>query len=799
MMQSGGLWKNSEDEILKAAVMKYGLNNWSRVASLLVMKSAKQCKSRWYEWLDPRVKKTEWSRAEEEKLLHLVRLFPCQWRTIAPLVGRTAHQCLEHYELLLDKATGQQIPRELDPRVLKPGEIDPNPETKPSKPDSIDMDEEEIEMLAEARARLANTNGRKAKRKARERYLEEARRIAMLQKRRELKASGMLSHASIMRYRKKKYKGVDYLNEIPFEEVPEEGAFKMDKDPKKVEKKVSYAELEGLKIKSRMDDTKHKDKGETQGSGKEGRSKKSVSFKFEEPSRIVVKKRKLDLPKPQLTLKDVKIISSMNFDAENDSDSVSKYAESSNLHSKVLNSIKKPQNGTIIEEAKSILRELSLPSPFNPVEMDKFTIPDGETGEEGIRDERLISEANFDQISKRVRNLNGLGFSDSNISAVLGNIALSDRFSLNSGSVMGGDQGSISSMDPIGRKARFEMYKMQARSLLYGLPPAKNKVEVDLEHLNRQLLEKRERLKERSGLKVDQMDIQREEMVKQEERRKLQWEKETQVIKLGLPRPYLLRENVFSRLDRDCAMDNDPNSAREPNYRQIEDLINREMLYLFYRDMKNHPQKVPEFILDRHGGEIFQGMTKDMDAELGGFGAGSRLEDESLTTQELEDASKLLKDQILGLASNSSVDCDLEDIVSNPIYDPKYIYVPYRKEFMPLKGLSETHRDSAFKNMLFYLNLENDQVQQENSQLAEELENNLSMVISESLALQGEIHELILSNSELKADINSLLLLEKQDQASYSKRIQDVQELINREKNVNKSLQSVYYNLSVSS
>jgi pre-mRNA-splicing factor CDC5/CEF1 len=53
----GGVWKNSEDEILKAAVMKYGLNNWSRVASLLVRKSTKQCKSRWYEWLDPAVKK----------------------------------------------------------------------------------------------------------------------------------------------------------------------------------------------------------------------------------------------------------------------------------------------------------------------------------------------------------------------------------------------------------------------------------------------------------------------------------------------------------------------------------------------------------------------------------------------------------------------------------------------------------------------------------------------------------------------------------------------------------------------
>jgi pre-mRNA-splicing factor CDC5/CEF1 len=38
----GGVWKNSEDEILKAAVMKYGLNQWARVSSLLPRKTAKQ-------------------------------------------------------------------------------------------------------------------------------------------------------------------------------------------------------------------------------------------------------------------------------------------------------------------------------------------------------------------------------------------------------------------------------------------------------------------------------------------------------------------------------------------------------------------------------------------------------------------------------------------------------------------------------------------------------------------------------------------------------------------------------------
>ena len=36
--------RHAEDEILKAAVMKYGKNQWARISSLLVRKSPRQCK-----------------------------------------------------------------------------------------------------------------------------------------------------------------------------------------------------------------------------------------------------------------------------------------------------------------------------------------------------------------------------------------------------------------------------------------------------------------------------------------------------------------------------------------------------------------------------------------------------------------------------------------------------------------------------------------------------------------------------------------------------------------------------------
>eukprot|EP00878_Enallax_costatus_P014008 GHUV01014649.1.p1 GENE.GHUV01014649.1~~GHUV01014649.1.p1 ORF type:complete len:761 (+),score=332.12 GHUV01014649.1:659-2941(+) len=107
-----------------------------------------------------------------------------------------------------------------DPRRLRPGEIDPNPESKPARPDAVDMEEDEKEMLAEARARLANTRGKKAKRKAREKQLEEARRLASLQKKRELKAAGIE-----LRGRDRRMRGIDYNAEVAFEKKPVPGFY----------------------------------------------------------------------------------------------------------------------------------------------------------------------------------------------------------------------------------------------------------------------------------------------------------------------------------------------------------------------------------------------------------------------------------------------------------------------------------------------------------------------------------------------------------------------------------------------
>ncbi|EXJ84816.1 pre-mRNA-splicing factor cef1 [Capronia epimyces CBS 606.96] len=329
----GGVWTNIEDEILKAAVSKYGLNQWARVSSLLARKTPKQCKARWTEWLDPGIRKIEWSKEEDEKLLHLAKLMPTQWRTIAPIVGRTATQCLERYQRLLDEAearesdelglggpeggetlapTGDQV------RKLRPGELDPDPESKPARPDTIDLDEDEKEMLSEARARLANTQGKKAKRKARERQLEESRRLAVLQKRRELKNAGIN-----IKITNRKKGEMDYNADIPFEKQAAPGFYDTQEENAKNEREREMFDprKQQLARKRQGDpednmDPKRQKQDKNKSVGQLAAAAKAGQMQRIREAEQQSKRRALNLPAPQVSENELEEIVKMGLAGE---------------------------------------------------------------------------------------------------------------------------------------------------------------------------------------------------------------------------------------------------------------------------------------------------------------------------------------------------------------------------------------------------------------------------------------------------------------------------------------------------
>uniref|UniRef100_A0A8C2HFF1 CDC5 cell division cycle 5-like (S. pombe) n=1 Tax=Cyprinus carpio TaxID=7962 RepID=A0A8C2HFF1_CYPCA len=576
------------DEILKAAVMKYGKNQWSRIASLLHRKSAKQCKARWYEWLDPSIKKTEWSREEEEKLLHLAKLMPTQWRTIAPIIGRTAAQCLEHYEYLLDKAAQRENEDDVgdDPRKLKPGEIDPNPETKPARPDPVDMDEDELEMLSEARARLANTQGKKAKRKAREKQLEEARRLAALQKRRELRAAGI----DIQKKRKKK-RGVDYNAEIPFEKKPAQGFYDTSMelyDPLEPNfKRLRQQHLDGELRNEKEDHERKKDRQKIK--KKKESDLPSAILQTSGVSEFTKKRSKLVLPAPQISDAELEEVVKLGQASEiarqtAEESGITNSASSALLseynvtnNSMALRTPKTPAaQDKILQEAQNLMALTNVDTPLK----GGLNTPLHESDFSGVTPQRQVVQTPNTVLSTPFRTpshgADGMtphsGMTPKpSVGVTPLRTPLRDKLNINT------EEGGMDYSDPSFAKHLQRESREQLRQGLMSLPVPKNDFEIVLPENAEKELEEAE---VDESFVEDAAEIELRKQAARDAEREKELRQRHTAVQRDLPRPSEVNETILR-----------PHNVEPPltDLQQAEEIIKKEMITMIHFDCLHQP------------------------------------------------------------------------------------------------------------------------------------------------------------------------------------------------------------------
>lgn len=568
--------------------MKYGKNQWSRIASLLHRKSAKQCKARWYEWLDPSIKKTEWSREEDEKLLHLAKLMPTQWRTIAPIIGRTAAQCLERYEFLLDQAQRKEEGEENldDPRKLKPGEIDPNPETKPARPDPKDMDEDELEMLSEARARLANTQGKKAKRKAREKQLEEARRLAALQKRRELRAAGIG-----VGNRKRKIKGIDYNSEIPFEKQPSRGFYDTSEEfvvPIAADfSKLRQQNLDGELRSEKEAKERKKDKEKLK---KRESDVPMAMLKNMEPER---KRSKLVLPEPQISDVElqqvVKLGRASEMAKEVASESGIETTDALLADYSITPQIAAtprtpaPLTDRIMQAAQNVMALVHTETPLK----GGVNTPLTQTDFSGSLPQALSISTPNTVIATPFRSARGdggstPGFATPNSSALLA-VGASTKGGASFTPVNVRDKLNINPEDslnvsdtPAGYKHYQRQMKSSLRQGLSSLPTPKNDYEIVVPDDDQE-----DETMESASLSVeDQADIDAKRVAAENERLRKEMLLRSQVIQRDLPRPIEINSSVLRPANEMQGLN---------DLQKAEELIKQEMITMLHYDALNDP------------------------------------------------------------------------------------------------------------------------------------------------------------------------------------------------------------------
>ncbi|WOG88822.1 hypothetical protein DCAR_0208057 [Daucus carota subsp. sativus] len=99
-------WSSKEDNILREQIGILGMDNWTHIASKFTNKTTRQCRRRWFTYLNSDYKKGGWSPEEDNLLCQAQKIFGNRWTRIAKVVsGRTDNAVKNRFSTLCKRRT----------------------------------------------------------------------------------------------------------------------------------------------------------------------------------------------------------------------------------------------------------------------------------------------------------------------------------------------------------------------------------------------------------------------------------------------------------------------------------------------------------------------------------------------------------------------------------------------------------------------------------------------------------------------------------------------------------------------
>ncbi|KAI3497758.1 hypothetical protein L1887_33275 [Cichorium endivia] len=113
-------WSQEEDDILREQISIHGMDNWAIVASKFKDKTTRQCRRRWFTYLNSDFKKGGWSQEEDMLLCEAQKIFGNRWTEIAKVVsGRTDNAVKNRFSTLCKKrAKNEAMAKENNPSYI---------------------------------------------------------------------------------------------------------------------------------------------------------------------------------------------------------------------------------------------------------------------------------------------------------------------------------------------------------------------------------------------------------------------------------------------------------------------------------------------------------------------------------------------------------------------------------------------------------------------------------------------------------------------------------------------------------